>query len=252
MQERIRWTEEEITTVVEGAAKYMFDNRLVAPISVPMAVRHAQQALPTERRRLVTGMHALTRVAERIERRFDALTCASKQGSVPAEPVEPPKPILAEASLEQLLNTMLPKFVDMVADRVVEKLSAKGLAVPNILRQYMPGGATEQHHAHAHAPKKPEPKKPVFMVVGLKNDQQHILERKFSKEVTFKFYGKSLPKNIGSATCDYAIGMVGFLSHPVDGLLVENFHGRYFRLSNGMTQLESKIHELCKRYENTH
>ena len=249
MQERIRWTEEEITTVVEGAAKYMFDNRHVAPTSIPTAVRYAQQALPAERRRLITGMHALTRVAERIEKQLLTLNTAAKQA---AEPVEPPKPILAEASLEQLLNTMLPKFVDMVADRVVEKLSAKGLAVPNILRQYMPGGATEQHHAHAHAPKKPEPKKPVFMVVGLKNDQQHILERKFSKEVTFKFYGKSLPKNIGSATCDYAIGMVGFLSHPVDGLLVENFHGRYFRLSNGMTQLEAKIHELCKRYENTH
>jgi hypothetical protein len=193
-------------------------------------------------------MHALTRVEERIEKQLLTLNTAAKQA---AEPVEPPKPILAEASLEQLLNTMLPKFVDMVADRVVEKLSAKGLAVPNnILRQYMPGGPTEHHHAHA--PKKPEPKKPVFMIVGLKNDQAHILERKLSKEVTFKFYGKSLPKNIGSATCDYAIGMVGFLSHPIDGLLMENFQGRYFRLSNGMTQLEAKIHELCKRYENTH
>ena len=70
--------------------------------------------------------------------------------------------------------------------------------------------------------------------------------------MTFKFYGKSLPKNIGSASCDYAIGMVGFLSHPVDGLLVENFQGRYHRLSNGMTQLESKLHELVKRFENTH
>lgn len=251
MQERIRWTEEEITTIVEGAAKYMFDNRHVAPTSIPTAVRYAQQALPAERRRLITGMHALSRVEERIERRLDELKGIGEQA--PAVEAEPPKPILAEASLEQLLNTMLPKFVDMVADRVVEKLSAKGLAVPNnILRQYMPGGAPEHHHAHAHAPKKPEPKKPVFMVVGLKNDQQHILERKFSKEVTFKFYGKSLPKNIGSATCDYAIGMVGFLSHPVDGQLVENFQGRYFRLSNGMTQLESKIHELCKRYENTH
>ena len=102
------------------------------------------------------------------------------------------------------------------------------------------------------APKKPEPKKPTIVVVGLKNDQRHIVERKFAKEVTFKFYGKSLPKNISSVSCDYALAMVGFLSHPVDGQMIEHFQGRYFRLSNGMTQLESKLHELVKRFENTH
>ena len=251
MQDRIRWTASEIATIVEGAAQYLYRHGYQPRAQyLCQAVRQAQLGIDTERRRTITGVHTLGRVTTQIEARLGELNAPSID-ETPAAP-ESAAPSVLEASLEQLLLALMPKMVDSIADRVLEKLEAKCMVVvpADMLRKYMPGLSAAP--AAPAAPKKPEPKKPTIVVVGLKNDQRHIVERKFAKEVTFKFYGKSLPKNIGSASCDYAIGMVGFLSHPVDGLLVENFQGRYHRLSNGMTQLESKLHELVKRFENTH
>ena len=272
MQDRIRWEDSEVAVIVEGAAQYLYrvgEEAKGRPLC--QAVRHAQATLEKSRRREITGVHTLGRIGEPVEKRLAELKL---EGSEPTKSVEDETPqphsdaasdvadlmsVFAEKFFDSLGDTaermirMMPTFVDMVADRVVEKLEAKGLTAPaNMLSQYIPGRNHAPHVPHAPSAKKVEPARPTMLVVGLKNDQRHILERKFAREVTFKFYGKSLPKNIGSATCDYAIGMVGFLSHPVDGQLVENFQGRYFRLSNGMTQLEAKIHELCKRYENTH
>ena len=252
-EKRIYWTTEEVDLIAVGAAAYL--KRLGKASTTSSrdfcsAVRVAQLELSEDRRRTITGVHCIGQVIDAITARFAE---PEPKHEAPAAPVvEAPKPELVDVSIEQLLAMLTPKLLDQladkIADRVVERLGKKTTPASDILRQYMPGVDSSQVHNVKVI--KPKAEKPVIMVVGLKNDQRHILEKHFHKDATFKFYGKSLPKNVSSVSCDFAVGMVGFVSHPIDGILHDTFKGRYSRVSNGMTQLESKLHELCKRFDN--
>lgn len=252
----VRWTGEEQHLVVTAAAARLggASRKTITTRTLLHVMRSVQEELlPKERQRVLISHENFKNMLPQLDlalKRYKApvVEKAVLPEAVPLEPVEPvPAPTL-DPKAE--LFAMLDKFIDAIAYRVADVIEQRAQAknavpvAPVVPIVQVAAAEPVAKHVATYNPVKKMSRLSVG-VIGLMNNQQHILASKFSN-VCFKFFDKKLPKQLPCV--DYMIGMVGFLSHLTAGNASKAYGLRYIRISNGMSSLEGVVSDLQKKY----
>ena len=205
---RIRWTSRERDAVIASAAK-----KLNAGLRIGEALWQGQQVLEPDRWRsktsLATGGDLIALV-----RKLASTTIPAKRLEAPVaiEHVELPSPPPVEVSSAHLVPQM-ESSIDSLVQAIADKIAA------NIKTEVIKA-VKELEHEFKVAKHNPEyatenKRKPHVIIVGLRPDQESIIEQEYSNRYTFKFVATDDAKHFAIAEADAYLLMKNFISHAV-------------------------------------
>jgi len=266
MTSKIFWDPAEVELLVEHAAQALLDDpRKEASSRVVSAARQAQEAvLPISRQREIKSCWNIRNLMDLIPKRIDELIKARacvKEQEPPVAEVSSSSSSSASTcvndsmSLEALIAMLMDRFADRITNQVVDRIATILASTTSTNSGYYINKTvapefskpTVKHNPEVVSPTKE--KKLTIGVIGLLNSQQRVLESKFTY-IRFCFiHSKASLKHPPSV--DHMVGMVGFMGHAMDASASSQFGLHYHRVSNGMTNLSSKIVELQSRWNQT-
>lgn len=218
MTSRIRWTEAERDAVLAQAVVEFHKNASSGLEALRVAQR---KVLPISRQRSLQSHSAAHEDVKRLAALYRArlsslLNTPPKETPTAAEPAPPvhidapsvhidAPPVHIDAPVEPTLDAMVASIAKRVALMLVQSIKheIKELEHSFSLPKHDPT------YANAHK------QQPHVVIVGLLQDQAHLIEREYGKDYAFKFIRAEDAKHASIPTASAYLLMKSFISHAV-------------------------------------
>ena len=200
--EKIHWTITERETVLEGAVQIMNSSTL-SPLE---ALRAAQTHLPASRKRAFASHSAAVGLIQELKSRVVKHVPKKKaiETHTPVESV-PPAPLVDAPVMANTLDDL----VNLIAKHIAQTFKSQiHTAIKELEHEFkIPRHDPTYVATGVHKPK--------IVIIGLLNDQAHIVAREFSDKFELKFLDADKAVGLSPSDADAYLLMKNFIRHAV-------------------------------------
>lgn len=258
---RIYWTESQSRLVAEKAST-LFNCNGSHTLMVPAgdlyaAIQISQEVLPLERRKEKIGINSCPEVLRILKEEHNLIPWRKQhQEKIPKPASMGPQTSTTDQPPQQDLQTTSPQIQEQVFKGLetmfkswIHEELVKVLMEDFGLRKVQVSQEQETKKEPASTVPKPLLKK--IIVIGGKNNQNNDLEQTFKGKANLRFWTKDmgfkqLESMLVNGHYDHVVGMVDFISHPVDNLISSKIDNKrkFIKTGGTVSAMKGVINQL--------